>query len=209
MVYDKFYTLENQLEDIDKKFYANIEKFVSNNSDNVDIMDRIKIFKTGRDVICEYIIERYNLLIRSNAIHIPDFKNEHDINRWFKENCNNIGLEIFTHHKRHSRFNITGCGDYGGIDYICKISDGFGFQSCVNNYYSPHLNLFMNDNQKKIYDKFCEIVEADFLPIELEYLSGNFIKHKHPDIVSMVICFKKDKDISTPVLELKNTEAYI
>lgn len=207
MAGDNFYTLERQLEDIDKKFCINIEKFVSNHNDKYDLMDSLKVFKIGRHIICDYIIERCNLLILSDAIHIPDFKNEHDINRWFKENCNNLGLETFTHKKRHTKFIITGSGKYGGIDYICKISDGFGFQSCIDNYYSPHLNMCMDNNQKKIYDKFCEIVQADFLPIELEYLSGNFIKHKHPDIVSMVICYKKDKDISVPVLELKNKEA--
>ena len=69
--------------------------------------------------------------------------------------------------------------------------------------------MYMDNNQRQMYNKFCDIVQADFLPIELEYLSGNFIKHKHPDIVSMVICYKKDKELSVPVLELRNPEANI
>jgi hypothetical protein len=53
-----------------------------------------------------------------------------------------------------------------------------------------------------IYNQFYELVEADFMLIELEYLSSNFVIHKHPSMVDMVICYKKDRDLSVPVLEL-------
>lgn len=41
--------------------------------------------------------------------------------------------------------------------------------------------------------------------IELEYTSGNFVLHKHdPSKVDMVVCWKKDKELSVPVIELKS-----
>lgn len=209
MLDDDYCTVETKLRNIDRNFCMNIEKFVINRNDNFDkhdTMARMKFLKIGRKIICNYIIERCGILIQSNSIIIPDFKNEHELNRWFKENCNNLGLEVFNHHKRHAKFIIAG-KKYDGIDYICKIADGFGFSSCNDNYYSPPLITYMDDTQKKIYLKFCNIVKSDFLPIELEYLSSNFIKHGHSDIVSMVICYKKDKDLAVPILELKNTEA--
>ena len=41
--------------------------------------------------------------------------------------------------------------------------------------------------------------------IELEYTSSNFVLHKHdPSKVDMVVCWKKDKELSVPVIELKS-----
>jgi hypothetical protein len=52
------------------------------------------------------------------------------------------------------------------------------------------------------YNQFYELVEAGFMLIEIEYLSSNFVRHRHPSTIDMVICYKKDKDLSVPILEL-------
>jgi transcriptional antiterminator Rof (Rho-off) len=41
--------------------------------------------------------------------------------------------------------------------------------------------------------------------IELEYMSSNFIQHKHDTSkVDMVVCWKKDKELSIPIIELES-----
>lgn len=200
--------INKELENIDKKFCINTGEFVNNYGCKFSIMsfdDRSKIIKIGRDIICNFILERSDFLIRSNAVYIPNCEDEDDVKRWFEENCNNICLGIPMHSRRHIKFNIKGSGIYDGIDYICNFIggvDNLHYRYCEDNHYRPFLNKYMDDKQRQIYGKFYELVDAQSILIELEYISSNFIRHKHPGIVDMIICYHKDKEVGIPVLEL-------
>jgi|SRR3990167_2084605 len=210
---DSFKLAEN-LENIDKKFCTDIDKFVHTNclnikkiNDEIAIFDnRLMIFEIGRNIVRNFILDRTTFLIRSKALYIPNFENESEISRWFGKNCNDLCLGISLHRNRHSKFRIKGSGSYSRIDHICKFIGGifntYDFHYCEDNNYRPFLNRYMDEKQNLIYNQFYEFIEADFMFIELEYMSSNFVRHLHPNIVDMVICYKKDKDLSVPVLEL-------
>ncbi len=205
------------LKNVDKKFCTDIEEFVNKYINSIDIKkfhedetivfdDRLRISDIGRDIVRNFILERSNFLIGSNALYIPNCKNENEVSRWFEKNCNDLCLGISIYKNRHSKFRIKGSGSYSGVDHICRfigsILDTSESLYCEDNNYRPFLNRYMNEKQRVIYNQFYEFVEADFMLIELEYLSSNFVRHQHPSVVDMVICYKKDKDLSAPVLEL-------
>jgi hypothetical protein len=211
------FSLADTLQNIDKKFCTNTEEFVGKHTDCITIKkfdkekkaifdNGLNVYYAGRDVVRNFILERSNLLIKKNALYVPKCKNENDVCRWFEENCNNLCLEIATHRTNSSKFHIKGSGSYGGIDHICRFIDGAsdqcGFHYCKDNNYRPFLNRYMSEKQRMIYNQFYEFIEADFMLIELEYLSSHFVTHKHPSVIDMVICYKKDKDLSVPVLTL-------
>ncbi len=211
-----FFELAETLKNFDKQFCNDAEQFISKyvkytrikkilEEETIIFDDRLKISNIGRNIVRNFILERSNYLIKSDALFIPNCKNENDVNRWFEENCNDLCLGISLYRNRHSKFHIKGSGSYSGIDYICKFIDGISivdFQHCKNNNYCPFLNRYMSEKQIIMYNQFYEFVEASFMSVELEYLSSNFVRHKHPSTVDMVICYKKDKDLSVPVLEL-------
>jgi hypothetical protein len=211
------FEVSDGLKNIDSKFCANVEEFANKNmgdanikkslKDEIAIFDnRLSISCSGRNIVRNFILERSNFLIKSNVFYIPRCENENDVSRWFEDNCNDLCLGIAIHRNRHSKFHIEGSGSYGGIDHICMFIDGISgiaeFHHCADNNYQPLLNRYMNQKQIMIYNQFYELVKADFMLIELEYLSSNFVRHKHPSVVDMVICYKKDRDLSVPVLEL-------
>jgi hypothetical protein len=144
--------------------------------------------KKLRKIICNYIIERFHLMCEIYKIKIPYFKNERDdMESWFKKNCGYFfDLGIISRHNH-------------GIDYLCE----YGFDPLMLSFISK---------DKKVSDFFNKFIDQDdlhkecgtkHLQIELEYQSGNFILHKHPiEHTDMVICFKKDKHIDVPILEL-------
>lgn len=204
----KIFEEKEKLEAIDQKLYKNIEEFANTYGFKYGTVDRFKIAKIGRNIICNFIIERSRFLINSNIIAVPNCKGENDVERWFQENCNNIGLYIPMLHKKHDKLYMTGYSPIEGIDYRCKLvgSERSGFMYNENNHYIPHLDRHMDENQKKIFYKFCEFVGADSILIELEQLSDNFVKHKHSDLIDMIICYKKDKELDIPILELSHTE---
>ena len=68
--------------------------------------------------------------------------------------------------------------------------------------YRPFLSKYMDNKQRQVYDKFYALVGAQSISIELEEISSNFVRYKHPSTVDMVICYKNDKEIRVPVLEL-------
>ncbi len=210
------FELGEALTNIDKKFCTDTEEFVNKYGNCVNIKkfhedetviynDRLMVYNIGRDIVRNFILERSNLLIRSNCLYIPNCKNENDVSGWFEENCNNLCLGISTHRNRHSKFLMKG-SRYSGVDHICRFIgealESHKFYRCKDNDYRPLLNRYMSEKQIMTYNRFYEFVEADSVLIELEYLSSNFVKHKHPSIIDMVICYKKDKDLSVPVLEL-------
>lgn len=205
----KIFEEKEKLEAIDQKLYKNIEEFVNAHGFKYGTDDRFKIAKIGRNIICNFIIERSRFLIESNMIAIPNCKGENDVERWFQENCNNIGLYIPMLHMKHDKFYLIKYGPIEGIDYKCKLiySERSGHFMCnENNHYIPHIDRRMDENQKKIFYKFCEFVGADSMLIELEQLSSNFEKHKHIDTIDMIICYKKDKELDIPILELSYKE---
>lgn len=195
---------EEKLKNIDKKFCMNIEefynKYMADNS-HKDLDKKPKIIESGLDIIYSFIIERFKFLINSDMVAIPDCKGEPDTNRWFQENCNNLGFIIVGRHSKSHK----GSNDYSGIDYICKFvdSDEYGPFSCNDNYYCPRMIRYMTDNQIQAYRKFLEFIDAGSLVIEIEHLSSNFIRHRHPKaLVNMIVCYKKDKELSIPILDI-------
>ena len=211
------FSLADTLQNIDKKFCTNAEEFVGKYANRITVKkldtekkaifdDRLNVYYAGRDIVRNFILERFNFLIKANALYIPKCENENDVNRWFDENCNDLCLGIATHRTNGSKFHINGSGSYGEIDHICVfiggVSDQYGFHYCKDNNYRPFLNRYMTEKHATIYNQFYEFIEADFMLIELEYLSSHFVTHKHPSVVDMVVCYKKDKDLSVPVLVL-------
>ncbi len=211
------FKLSDTLSMIDKKFCKGVEEFVGKYKNFVDIKkshdkemaifdDRLRVSNIGRDIVRNFILERSNFLIKSNALYIPDCEKENEVNMWFEENCNDLCLGISVHKDRHSKFHIRGSGSYSGVDYICNFIGStlntYEFVNCKNNNYRPFLNRYMDEKQSLVHNQFYEFVETSFMLIGLEYLSSNFVRHKHPSVVDMVICYKKDKDLSVPVLEL-------
>jgi len=144
--------------------------------------------KKLRKIICNYIIERFHFMCETYKIKIPYCKNERDdMESWFKKKCGYFfDLGIISRHN-------------DGIDYLCE----YGFDPLI-------LSLISKD--KKVSDFFNTFIDqkdthkecgTKHLQIELEYQSGNFISHKHSiDSTDMVICFKKDKHLDVPILEL-------
>jgi hypothetical protein len=211
------FDLSEGLKNVDSRFCTLVEKFANKYINGISIKkslkdetaifdNRLSISCAGRNIVRNFILERSSFLIRSNVLYIPKCENENDVIRWFEDNCNNLCLGIAIHRNGHSKFHIKGHGSYGGIDHICIFVDGISgnseFHHCEDNNYQPLLNRYMSKKQVTIYNQFYELVEADFMLIELEYLSSNFVKHKHPSVVDMVICYRKDRDLSVPVLEL-------
>jgi len=211
------FELSEGLKNVDSRFCALVEEFVDKYINGISIKkslkdetaifdNRLSISCAGRNIVRNFILERSSFLIRSNVLYIPKCENENDVSRWFEDNCNDLCLGIAIHRNSHSKFHIKGSCSYGGIDHICRFVDGisgnYEFHHCEDNNYIPLLNRYMSKKQVMIYNQFYELVEADFMLIELEYLSSNFVIHKHPSMVDMVICYKKDRDLSVPVLEL-------
>ncbi len=215
---EKFYIIQNdkplykifeereKLKGFDQRFYDNIEKFV-NKYEFKYSDDRYEIARIGRNIICNFIIERSKFLIESNLLIIPICDGENDVTRWFQENCNNIGLYIPIGHIRHGKYYLKTYGPVEGIDYKCKLVDsersGY-FMYDQSNHYIPHIDRNLDENQKQIFYKFCEFVGADSILIELEHKSSNFIRHKHVDLIDMIICYDKDVEIDIPILELSH-----
>lgn len=211
------FKIAETLKNIDNDLCTDVVKFINKYSNYIDFQkfqkdetaifdNRLKISNIGRDIVRNFILERSNFLIRSNALYIPKCENENDVSKWFENNCNDLCLGISLHRNRHSKFHIKGSGSYSGIDHICRFIGGAldtsEFHLCEDNNYRPFLNRYMDEKQITVFNQFYEFVEAGFMLIELEYLSSNFVRHRHPSTIDMVICYKKDKDLSVPVLEL-------
>lgn len=144
--------------------------------------------KNLRKIICNYIVERFNLICETYKIKIPYFKNEKDyMDSWFKKNCGYFfDLGIISRHN-------------DGIDYLCEYD------------FDPLIMSFISKD-KKISDFFDTFIDpksihkecgTKHLQIELEYQSRNFISHKHSiEHTDMVICFENNKHLDIPILEL-------
>ena len=126
-------------------------------------------------------------MINIGFLKIPNFGSEGEMSRWLKENRHHLGIiKIGTHQ--------------GGIDYECIYRySGMTFY--------PFLPLYLP------FDIIYEFIHDKYMNIELEHSSKNFIVHKHSvDLVDMIICHKKNKDIyyhdqediKVPILELRN-----
>ena len=85
--------------------------------------------------------------------------------------------------------NVNNVNVFNSLD---GISNSYEFHYCEDNNYHPFLNRYINEKQRIIYDQFYEFVEADFMLIEI-----------NSSVIDMVICYKKDKELSVPVLELE------
>ena len=199
------FKINDVLERIDKKFCANIEEFMNNYGHKFHTMslrERSEAIKTGKDIVINFILDRSNIIIESNAIYIPDCKGESDMMRWFNENCNNLCIGIPMISTRHVKDGVDICSFIGGMDH-----NGYCYKQqnavyCEDNHYRPLLNKYMGNKQRQVYGKFYEFIGAQSISIELEDISSNFVRYKHPSTVDMVICYEKDKDIRVPVLEL-------
>lgn len=144
--------------------------------------------KKLRKIICDYIIERFNLICETYKIKIPYFKNEqNDMVPWFKKNCGYLfDFGIISRHNN-------------GIDYLCEYDFDPLIMSLISKdeKVSDFFNTFID--QKNIH-KECG---TKHLQIELEYQSRNFIFHKHSiEHTDMVICFENNKHLDVPILEL-------
>lgn len=187
--------INSRLGDVTKKFFMDIKEFVDKYKDNDD---HSTVGKIGHDIICDYIIRRGRLIFDSHILPIPYINNEPDLNKWFEDyHC--------TDHK-NCAFSILGLKVLGrhikGIDYMCEYRYEF---CCPNDLPCPYIPI-QNFLDIDTYDSFNMMTDPNFL-IELEYVSSNFIKHRHPnDIVDMIICYKKDIDIGDiPILELSGS----
>lgn len=85
----------------------------------------------------------------------------------------------------------------------------FGDFHCETNldkWFKKNYNIFgFTDIVRHNIDGIDYICKCDdrHLSIGLEYESGNFILHGHnPDTVDIVICYKKDKDLSMPIIPI-------
>lgn len=193
------FEINGVLENVDKKFCTNIEEFISNYRYKFNTMSfskRSEIIKIGKDIVLNFILDRSNFIIESNAIYVPNCNDESGMIRWFEENCNNLCLGMPTESIRHAKDRV---------GYICRFIGGIGhhyYRYCEDNHYHPFLNKYMDNKQRQVYGKFYELVAAHSISIELEDISSNFVRHKHPNTIDMVICYEKDKEIRVPVLEL-------
>lgn len=167
------WTYDDKYEDIYNGMH---DQFLSpDRPDNFDMDKWMDIRKRKTIIICNYIIDRCRVLIRSGDIPVPFVcKNEYDIHKWFRKNRRSLYITNTEYHQ-------------GGIDY-----HGF-FEHTV-----PGRGTY-----------------REGISIEIENLSGNFIRHRHDiDMVDMIICYKKDMDIfcdhpkgeKLPILELNYME---
>lgn len=179
---------KQMLKNIDKKFLTDIEEFMSKYIDKLKSFPDIEIINIGRNIIYNFVVRRFKFLIDSDTIIIPRCKNEYDVNRWFTDNCNILGLEIDKHGRHRAK----------GTDHICTF--GKDLNSIIDDKQLININL---DNMKQIYYTFLGLVNAKNLLIGLEYISSNFLLHRHSiKYVNMVVCYKKDRELSIPILEL-------
>lgn len=219
---NKYQNKSETFVDIANRFYDNIKEFVSthgeeyyNYRNNIfeefykdypeykrlsyneykELFDNYKNTKLEklpsekfRKIICNYIIERFHFMCETYKIKIPYCKNERDdMESWFKKKCGYFfDLGIISRHN-------------DGIDYLCE----YGFDPLILSFISK------DDKVSDFFNRFIDPKDTHkecrtkHLQIELEYQSGNFISHKHSiDKTDMVICFKKDKHLDVPVLEL-------
>ncbi len=174
------------------KFHMDIKDFSAKYGDSFirsDLKDKDKSWKTLRmlhNIICNYIIERYHLVIKVGDLQTPYCKKESDINKWFIENHSHLGLDKSERHQ-------------GSLDYDCR------YKGIKYDRYLSYIHGSL----------YIDFIHDRFISVELEYLSSHFISHRHPiDTVDMIICYKKDKDIyynipkgeKIPILELSHME---
>lgn len=177
------YFKHKDYKDIINRFCVNIKKFSDDHGNEfLKPINNDSFWIAQRrlhDIICNHEIERYHFLINNN--YLDTFhninKSEGDIGKWFRNNCNNLGFSIMDY-------------NYAGIDYGCRY-----------NYLINYLLYSMLP-----FDIF-NLIHGRYMHIELEYLSSNFLLHKHPvDLVDMIICYRKDKDIYYNIPEGHNVQ---
>lgn len=179
--------IDRQFQNVCRKFCDDINTFHTKYGDKYGKAfpnDRLyKVFKIKNNILCHYIVDICKLMHSSGKLTIPRCHDESDISKWFKESCTHLGIVPLERHQ-------------GGLDYWCR--------------YRPDDDMYTRLFSGILYTKY---IYNSVLTIELEYLSSNFKLHKHPiDLVDMIICYRKDKDVyynifddkKVPILELSS-----
>lgn len=168
---------------IRNEFCTDIKEFVSKYENDYRLPKDADTWWVYRRImaftLCDHIIKKFHYNTSIYDISIPDFNSEGDISRWFKEN---YYLFDFTDIRR---------SQYQNFDYDCQYGDD-----------DIMIHLGLDERSLKFFDDYINHSKL-YLTIELEYLSSNFVDHKHSaKLADMVICYKKDKKLSVPILEL-------
>lgn len=168
---------------IRNEFCKDIKEFVSKYESDYRLSKDADTWWVYRRImaftLCDHIIKKFHYNATIYDVSIPDFGSEGDISRWFREN---YYLFDFADIRR---------SQYQNFDYDCQYADN-----------DIMIRLGLDERSLKFFDDYINYSKL-YLTIELEYLSSNFVDHKHSaKLVDMVICYKKDKKLSVPILEL-------